>query len=96
MLANKFYLLTNKWFVRKDDRVKEIDFIEIFSCNLRDAMNDIGITQRELADASGLDESVISRYLRGRVMPSTRCLVNIAYALDCRVEDLIPCDELVF
>jgi transcriptional regulator with XRE-family HTH domain len=76
--------------------VKEIDFIDIFSRNLRDAMNYCNMTQRELADASGLDESVISRYLRGHVMPSTRCLVNIAYALDCRVEDLIPCYELVF
>lgn len=59
-------------------------------------MQYVGMSQRELADASGLDESVISRYLRGHVMPSTRCLVNIAYALDCRIEDLIPCDELVY
>lgn len=76
--------------------MKEIDFINIFANNLRYSMTDIGMTQRELADASGLDESVISRYLRGRVMPSTRCLVNIAYALDCDIQDLIPCDELVF
>lgn len=76
--------------------MKELDFIDIFSGNLRSAMNYCNMTQRDLADASGLDESVISRYLRGRVMPSTRCLVNIAYALDCRIEDLIPCDELVF
>ena len=76
--------------------MKELDFIDIFSGNLRSAMNYCNMTQRDLADASGLDESVRSRYLRGRVMPSTRCLVNIAYALDCRIEDLIPCDELVF
>ena len=76
--------------------MKEIDFIDIFSDNLRSAMNYCNMTQRELADASGLDESVISRYLRGHVMPSTRCLVNIAYALDCHIEDLIQCDELVF
>ena len=76
--------------------MKEIDFIDIFANNLRYAMNYANISQRELADASGLDESVISRYLRGHVMPSTRCLVNIAYALDCDISDLIPCDELVF
>ena len=76
--------------------MKEIDFISVFADNLRYTMNYNNISQRELADASGIDESVISRYLRGRVMPSTRCLVNIAYALDCHVEDLIPCDELVF
>ena len=76
--------------------MKEIDFIDIFANNLRYTMNYNNMTQRELADASGLDESVISRYLRGHVMPSTRCLVNIAYALDCSIEDLIPCDELVF
>lgn len=76
--------------------MKEIDFIDIFGDNLRYVMSYNKMTQRELADASGLDESVISRYLRKQVMPSTRCLVNIAYALDCRIEDLIPCDELVF
>lgn len=76
--------------------MKEIDFIHIFANNLRYSMDYVDMSQRELADASGIDESVISRYLRGRVMPSTRCLVNIAYALDCRVEDLIPCEELVF
>lgn len=96
MLAAKFYLLVNKRFYMKGQKMKEIDFINIFSSNLRYSMNYANMTQRELAEASGIDESVISRYLRGQVMPSTRCLVNIAYALDCDVADLIPCDELVF
>ena len=76
--------------------MRELDFIDIFSNNLRYAMRDANMTQRELADASGLDESVISRYLRKQVMPTTKGLINIAYALDCRIEDLVPCYELVF
>jgi transcriptional regulator with XRE-family HTH domain len=54
------------------------------------------MSQREFADAIGVDESTISRYLRGRIMPTARTIVNMAYVLDCSIEDLIPCDELVF
>lgn len=76
--------------------MREIEFIDIFSDNLQYSMQYANMTQRELADASGIDESVISRYLRKQRMPSVRCLVNIAYALNCDIQDLIPCDELVF
>lgn len=76
--------------------MRERELIDIFGDNLRYVMNNNYMTQRELADASGLDESVISRYLRKQVMPSTRCLINLAVALDCSIEDLIPCYELVY
>lgn len=40
------------------------------------------MNQKELADASGLDRSVISLYMNGRRKPSYEALVRLAEALD--------------
>jgi transcriptional regulator with XRE-family HTH domain len=76
--------------------MREYDFLHIFSDNLRYSLHYANMTQRELADAIGIDESVISRYLRGQRMPTIKTIVNMACVLDCDISDLVPCDELVF
>lgn len=76
--------------------MKESEFIDIFSDNLRYSLQYANMTQRDFADAIGVDESTISRYLRGRIMPTAKTIVNMAYVLDCDITDLIPCEELVF
>lgn len=76
--------------------MKESEFLDIFSSNLRYSLNYAHMSQRELADIIGVDESAISRYLRRQQMPTIKTVVNIAYALDCDITDLVPCDDLVF
>ena len=76
--------------------MREYEFLRIFSDNLRYSLDYANMSQRELADAIGVDESTISRYLRGQRMPTAKIIVNIACVLDCDISDLIPCDELIF
>ena len=45
--------------------MSEVEWLREFSINLRRMMWDARMTQRELADLSGLSESCISRYLNG-------------------------------
>ena len=73
----------------------EFEFIRLFSENLRYYLSLSNITQKELSEYIGVDESTISRYLHRKLMPTAKQVVNLAYALNCDVSDLIPCYELV-
>lgn len=73
----------------------EDDWMREFSDNLRAMMREQGYTQRGLADAAGIGESTMSRYLSGTVIPKATALVNIAYALDCTLDDLMDFNERI-
>lgn len=66
--------------------------MEEFSNNLAVIMAERGLNQPELARLSGVDQSLISRYLRNDQrarLPRLKNLVALAKALDCTLEDLI-------
>lgn len=67
----------------------EIKWIDIFGDNLLELMKETNMTQRELAKEARLSESTISRFISKQQMPSVRAIVNIAYALNCSVVDLV-------
>lgn len=67
----------------------ELEWLDIFSDNLRDLMSERGYSQRQLADATGLSDTAISYYIHKQKVPGIRAIVNIAYELDCDVSDLI-------
>lgn len=75
--------------------MRESEFIRIFSDNLRYSLEYANMTQRELADDIGVDESTISRYLRQQAMPTIKNVINMACVLDCDIGDLVPCDEII-
>ena len=79
----------------KYEYISEIEFIDIFADNLRSLMEEVGITQSELADESGLTRATINRYLKKQRMPDLRALINICYILECEVTDLIPTYALI-
>lgn len=68
----------------------ELDLIDIFRENLIDMMKEVGITRKELALEASLSESAINKYLAGDRMPTIKAMVNICYALECDLSDLIP------
>lgn len=82
--------------MNKYDHISEIEFIDIFADNLREIMEEVGITQAELADESGLNRATINRYLNKQRMPDLRSLINICYILECEVTDLVPTYALIF
>lgn len=69
--------------------MNEREWLAYFGVNLAELLEDSKMTQRDLADASGLSEAAVSNYLRGRRMPGARALVNIADALGCSVDNLV-------
>ena len=65
--------------------------MENFSQNLARMMAERGINQPELAHLSGVDQSLISRYLRSdkkAKLPNLNNLVALAKALNCTLENL--------
>ena len=62
---------------------------ELFGQRLRQLRNDRGVTQVELAEASGLIDTYISDMERGLKVPSLTTILRLAAALGCKVADLV-------
>lgn len=75
--------------------MSEVELIDIFAENLRYTMQDVRITQTELAKYAGLSEAAISRYLAKKRLPTVSALINMCYVLNCTLDDLIPSYEMI-
>lgn len=53
----------------------------MFSEKLKKAMQDLNITQAQLAELTGIGKSSISQYLSGKVVPTEERQINIAIEL---------------
>ena len=69
--------------------MSEVEWLDIFGDNLVDMLKSANMTQRELADAAGISESNISSYIHKQKIPKLKAIINIAYALDCSIDELI-------
>lgn len=69
--------------------MSEQEWLDIFADNLLDMLNEANMTQRDLADETGLSEAAISQYIHKRKIPGVRAIINISYALNCDMSDLI-------
>ena len=49
----------------------------------------IGVNIRDMLEETGISRSTISHYINGDKLPSVNNLINIAYALDCEITDLL-------
>lgn len=79
----------------KHETMSEIEFIDIFSDNLRELMLEHNITQMELADEILVNRSTITRYLNKSTMPSIKALINLSIVFNCNIEDLVPTYDLI-
>lgn len=62
---------------------------EIFADNLIDILEERGMSQAQLARDAGLSVSRISDYINMNATPSVFAIINMAYALDMEVDELI-------
>lgn len=76
--------------------MSEVEWLKKFGKTLSDMLKDARMTQRELADATGLSESAISNYVNGKQIPTVRAIINICYELGCNADDLIDFGERVY
>ena len=75
--------------------MSEVEFIDIFGDNLRSLMEERGYSQRELAKESMINHATISRYLYKERMPTAKSLVNLAFTLECDLDELVPTYDYV-
>lgn len=76
--------------------MSEWEWLELFSEALRREMYYSGMTQRELADASGVSESSISNYVNKRKIPSLKSVVNICQVLNISTDSLINFEKRIY
>lgn len=75
--------------------ISEVEFICIFADNLSGIMDEVGISQRQLAKKAHITEAALSRYLNKQRMPNMRTFMNLCYALQCEYSDLLPTYSMV-
>lgn len=75
--------------------MSELEWLEIFGDNLAETLKYANMSQRELADAARLSEATISNYINKRKIPSLKAIINISYALDCDINDLIEFGDMI-
>lgn len=63
-----------------------------FSIVLQKKLKEKGLTQKDLAERTGLTPVSISNYINGRSVPSSIASLNISRVLDCSVSELIDFD----
>lgn len=68
----------------------EADLLITFSNNLRYMMSEHCINQSELSRESGISRQAINSYLNAQRMPSLKAVINLSYALNCDLDDLVP------
>lgn len=57
-------------------------------CLLSDILKKSGMTQQELADKIGVTKQQINKYVTNRQVMSIQTAKNIAFVLNCRIDDL--------
>lgn len=71
------------------------DWMEAFGDNLSDILDEQGMTQQELAKASGLSVGSISAYINKQSPPGIKAIINISYALDVDLNDLLDFGDMI-
>ena len=73
----------------------KLEWIDIFGDNLREIMFERRYSQERLAKETGISQSTISDYLNKKYVPSATAILNIAYVLDCPMEELVDFGDIV-
>lgn len=69
--------------------MSERQWMHIFSNNLNSLLRNAQMTQRELAEETGISEATISRYIHEQAMPSVPALVNICHVFECEIDEIL-------
>lgn len=65
------------------------EWIDIFGDNLASLLEEKGMTQHDLVADTGLSAGSINAYIRKQSPPGIKAIINIAYALDVSIDELI-------
>ena len=73
----------------------QLEWRNIFANNLLEILDEQGLSQAQLARDAGLSVSRINDYINQKATPSIFAVINMAYALDMEVSELIDFDERI-
>ena len=71
----------------------QTDWKDVFGDNLSSILREKGFTQLRLSRDSGVSTAMISDYINKRSVPGLFAAINIAYALDMSLDELVDFDE---
>ena len=75
--------------------MSELEWLDIFGDNLAQMLDEVNMSQRELADEINTHETTISRYINKERIPSVKNILNIAYVLDCDINELVDFGDMI-
>lgn len=75
--------------------MSELEWMDIFGDNLLSMLDECLLTQKDLAEMTGLSEGAISAYVNKDKMPGIRAILNISYALDWDLNDMLDFGEKI-
>jgi transcriptional regulator with XRE-family HTH domain len=75
--------------------MSEIEWLNTFANNLARMLYEMKLTQRDLAEMSGISEGTISKYLNAQQMPGVKAILNISYATGCEISELIDFGTMI-
>lgn len=75
--------------------MSELEWLDIFGDNLAQMLDEANMSQRELADEINTHETTISRYVNKERIPSVKNILNIAYVLDCDINELVDFGDMI-
>lgn len=68
---------------------------DVFGDNLAAILEDKGMSQSQLAKATGLSVGMISDYINKFAAPSLFAVINMAYVLDVDIEELVDVGDRI-
>lgn len=77
------------WNTLVDKGMKEKELAEKIGEQIAKRLNEVGMSQRELADLTGITEVSMSRYIRGERIPNGIIVAKIATALHTTSDELL-------
>lgn len=66
-----------------------------FFLKLKKLRNEIGMSQKDLADKLGVSDTVIVNYENGKKTPNLKRLVQMAEILNCTLDEIIDLDKAI-
>ena len=73
----------------------QTEWKDVFGDNLASILRERGMSQLRLARDSGVSTAMISDYINKRSVPGLFAAINIAYALDMGIDELVDFDESI-
>lgn len=71
------------------------EWVDIFGDNLLDLMEDKNMSQRELSKASGIPVGSINAYINKQTVPGIKAILNLSYALDVDLNELLDFGDTI-